>query len=122
MIPGLSKEPRRPFYPAHAKALETWRALNRSRKKLPPLDRIFQTWVFYNLRFRLAGGMAGAWSPFGGIAEQLTRHGLLPNMSAVENATIATTYAKLFREQAAQLARQRTATVNWTQFPPKKMT
>lgn len=37
-------------------------------------------------------------------------------MSVVENATISMTYAKLLREQAAHLARQRATPVNWAQF------
>ena len=116
VVPDLSKEPWRPFYPAHAKALETWRALNNSHKKPSPLDLSFQTWVFYNLRFLLAGDLTGAWTPFGGMSAQLSHLGLLLNMSVIENATIAMTYSKLFREQAAHLARQRTTTVDWTSF------
>ena len=116
VIPDLSKEPWRPFYPAHAKALEGWRTLNSSHKKPPPLDLSFQAWSFYNLRFLLAGDLAGAWAPFGGIAAQLSHLGLLLNMSVVENATIAMTYAKYFREQAAHLARQRTTAVDWPNF------
>ena len=37
-------------------------------------------------------------------------------MAILENATIAMTYAKQFREQAAHLARQRTTTIDWVQF------
>ena len=109
-------EPWRTFYPAHAKALGTWWPLNGSREKLPHLDLCLQTWAIYNLRLRLAWDLAGAWTPFGGVSAQLTHLGLIPNMSVIENATIAMTYAKHFREQAARLAPQRTTAVNWAQF------
>ena len=68
VTPDLSKEPWRPFYPAHGKAMESWRALNNSHKKPSPLDLNFQSWIFYNLRFLLAGDLAGCWTP-------LWRHG-----------------------------------------------
>ena len=107
VIPDLSKEPWRPFYPAHSKALDSWRTLNGLRKKPSPLGLSFQFWTFYNLRFLLAGDLAGCWAPFGGMSAQLTHLGLILNMAVLENATIAMTYAKQFRDQAAHLARQR---------------
>ena len=39
------------------------------------------------------------------------------NMAIIESATVAMSYAKQFREQAAHLSRQRAATVEWAQFP-----
>ena len=116
VIPDLSKEPWRPFYPAHAKALESWKALNGSHKKPSPMDLSFQSWVFYNPRFLLAGDLAGCWAPFGGMSAQLTHFGLILNMAVLENATISMAYAKQFREQASHLARQRTTAVDWPQF------
>ena len=77
VTPDLSKEPWRPFYPAHAKAMDTWRTLNISHKKPSPLDFSFQAFVFYNLRFLLAGDLTGAWTPFGGISAQMTHFGLI---------------------------------------------
>ena len=116
VIPDLSKEPWRPFYPAHTKAMESWRPLNGSRKKPSPMDLSFQSFVFYNLRFSLSGDLAGCWAPFGGISAQMTHFGLILNMAVVENATIAMTYDKQFMEQASHLARQRTTTVDWAHF------
>ena len=60
--------------------------------------------------------LTGAWTPFGGMSAQLTHLGLVLDMSVVENATIAMTYAKYFREQAAHLARQRAATIDRPHF------
>ena len=111
--PGLSTEPWRPFYPAHAKAMDTWKVPNGPRKKPSPNDLSCQAWTFYNLRCLLAGNLEGAWAPYGGIAAQMAHIGLILNMAVVENATIAMAYAKQFRGQAAHLARQRTATVDW---------
>lgn len=58
----------------------------------------------------------GAWAPFGGISEQLTHLGLSAHMAEIENATIATTYAEHFRDQAAHLERQRATMVGWYRF------
>ena len=118
VIPALSKDPWRPFYPAHAKALESWMTLNTSRKKPSPSGLNFQAFIFYNLRFLLAGDLAGFWAPFGDIAAQFAHLGLIFNMAVVENGAIATTYAKQFTEKASHLARQRTAAVDWASFLP----
>ena len=93
----LPKEPWRPFYPAHAKSSDGWRTLNSSHKRPSPLDISVQAWAFYNFRFFSAGGLAGEWAPFGGMSAQLAHLGLLLNMSAVGNSTIAMTYAKYSR-------------------------
>ena len=114
--PDISQEPCRPFYPARTKAIETWKVLISSHKKPSPMDLSFQAWSFYNLRFLLAGGLAGAWAPFGGLSAQLAQLGLIFNMAAIENSTIAMTYSEHFRGQAAHLARQRAASVDWAHF------
>lgn len=116
VIPDLSQDPWRPFYPDHTKAIGTWKVPNGSRKKTAPMDLSFQAWAFYNLRFLLVGDLAGAWTPFGGISAQSTHLGMILNMAIVENATIAMTYSRKFREQAAHLARQRATTVDWVHF------
>ena len=114
--PGLSKEPWRPFYPDHTKAPECRRPLNASRKKPSPLGLRSQAFIFYNLRFLLAGDLAGCWAPVGGIAVQMAHIGLILNMAIVENAATAMTYAEQFREKASHLARQRAAAVDWAHF------
>ena len=116
VAPDLPTDPWMPFYPAHAKALENRRTLNSSHKRHSSLGLSFQMWTFYNFRFLLAGDLAGDWAPFGGISAQLTHLGLLISMAVVENATIAMTYAKFFREQSAHLARLRTTTIDWAHF------
>ena len=109
---ALAEFHKKPWIPAessHTRALGDWGTMNENHKRHSKLERGFQAWIAYNIRFILAGDLASAWETFGGISMQLTHLGTGLNLAIAENATIAMTYDAKVRTYANELSKFRTS-------------
>ena len=103
----LSADPWIPGDPLYTRAHDQWKKMQTTHKRPSDQPMSFQLFVLTYLRFALAGDLAGARTPFGGLAAQLTHLGTLLSISATENALTAMTYDKTIRMTIATQSRKR---------------
>ena len=103
----LSADPWIPGDPLYTRARDQWKKMQTARKRPSHQPMSFQLFALTYLRFVLAGDLAGAWTPFGGLAAQLTHLGTLLSIAATENARAAMTYDKSIRTTIATQSRKR---------------
>ena len=89
VVPDMSKKPWAVQQPAHTSALEEWPKLQKSHKRPGCQSLSINQWFPCNLRYILAGDLAGAWSPFGGMAARLNHVGIVLDLAVTEHAGVA---------------------------------
>ena len=104
VVPDLSKKPWAIQEPAHTAALESWQKLQKSHKRPGTQEVSINQWFIYNLRYILAGDLAGAWDPFGGLAAQLNHIGIVLDLAVTEHAGVALSYDLQVKNLAKQMA------------------
>ena len=104
VVPDLSKKPWAVQEPAHTSALESWQKLQQSHKRPGTQDLSINQWFLYNLRYVLAGDLAGAWSPFGGLAAQMNHIGIVLDLAVTEHSGVALSYDLQVKNLAKQMA------------------
>lgn len=104
-IPGASRDPRLPFRPGRSNVSGSRRPHWRFARTTIAYGPQFPILCFCNIRFLLAGDIAGARAPFWWHFCPDRHCDLTLNMAVIENATIAATYSERFRGPAAHVAR-----------------
>ena len=104
VVPDLSRKPWAIQEPAHVLALQNWQKLQKPHKRPGAQDVSINQWFLYNLRYILAGDLAGAWSPFGGLAAQMSHIGIVLDLAVTEHSGVALSYDLQIKNLAKQMA------------------
>ena len=114
----LHSDPWRSPLPAHDRVVDDWADRMKALKSAQPLP--FQAYLFYQIRFILAGHLCAAWGHFGGLSAQMNAIAITLNLSVIENSGVAISYDMLMRKHIAQLARQRHTDVDFASLLSKE--
>ena len=106
IVPDVSAAPWPVPSKKHQSAVTRWRTSARKAKDNPSSIPM-QARLLYQLRFPIAADLAGAWSIFCGLAEQLNRLAIAMNIAITDSASMDLSYDRLEREFLAERDRSR---------------
>ena len=107
ILPKLSHKPWMPDTADRNLAMTNWKSYSKGRKTTIPLEMSIQSFLLFQLRFVFAADLCMAWSPFGGLAPQLSHLSIVLNLSVTESVGVAMLYHSALMTKLSEKARQR---------------
>ena len=98
--------------PSHDRVVDGWADRANALRSPHPLP--FQAYLFYQLRFIMAGHLFSACEAFGGLSAQYDDLAIMLNLPVVGQSGVDIDYDLLRRRHIAQLSRQRHAEIDFT--------